>query len=64
MESVGRFQIVKAIIPLAELHDYSTSLRSMTQGRATYAREFSHYEPLPKDQEAKVIAEWQAEKEK
>jgi elongation factor G len=64
MESAGRFQIVKAQIPLAELHDYSTSLRSMTQGRATYAREFSHYDPLPKEFEAKVIAEWQAEKEK
>ena len=56
--------MVKAIIPLAELHDYSTSLRSMTQGRATYQRELSHYDPLPKELEAKVIVQSQAEKEK
>ena len=61
MESAGRFQVVKAHIPLAELHDYSTSLRSMTQGRATYTRTFSHYETLPKDLEAKIIAESQEE---
>ncbi|MBC8181898.1 elongation factor G [candidate division KSB1 bacterium] len=64
MESAGRFQVVKAQIPLAELNDYSTSLRSMTQGRATYSREFSHYDPLQKDVEAKVVAESKAEKEK
>ncbi len=63
MESVGRFQVVKALIPLAELHDYATALRSMTQGRARYTREFSHYDPLPKDLEAKVIAESQQEEE-
>ena len=61
MESAGRFQVVKALIPLAELHDYSTALRSMTQGRAKYTREFSHYEPVPKDLEAKIIAESQKE---
>ncbi|HDQ00696.1 MAG TPA: elongation factor G [bacterium] len=64
MEASGRFQVVRAQIPLAELYDYSTSLRSMTQGRATYTREFSHYELLPKDLEAKVTAEYQEEKEK
>ncbi len=57
MEAQGRFQVVKAQVPLAELHNYSTSLRSMTQGRATYARELSHYDPVPKESEAKVIAE-------
>jgi len=64
MGASGRFQVVKAQIPLAELHDYSTSLRSMTQGRATYTREFSHYDPMPKDLEAKVIAESKEEDEK
>jgi len=63
MESAGRLQVVKALIPLAELHDYSTALRSMTQGRAKYSREFSHYDPVPKDVEAKVIAESQQEEE-
>ncbi|HOC26273.1 MAG TPA: elongation factor G, partial [bacterium] len=62
MESIGRFQVVKAKIPLAELHGYSSTLRSLTQGRANYSRKFSHYDPMPKEVEAKVIAEAQAEK--
>ena len=62
MESIGRFQVVKAKIPLAELHNYSSTLRSLTQGRASYTRKFSHYDPMPKEIEAKVIAEAQAEK--
>lgn len=63
MESQGRFQLVKAKVPLGELHDYATKLRSMTSGRASYTRTFSHYDPAPKDVEAKIIAESQAEKE-
>jgi len=62
MESIGRFQVVKAKIPLAELHNYSSTLRSLTQGRASYTRKFSHYDPMPKEVETKVIAEAQAEK--
>jgi len=62
MESIGRFQVVKAKVPLAELHGYSSTLRSLTQGRANYTRKFSHYDPMPKEVEAKVIAEAQAEK--
>jgi len=57
MESQGRFQVVKALIPLAELHNYATTLRSMTQGRATYTRQLSHYDPVPKELEAKIIQE-------
>ncbi len=62
MESQGRFQVVKAKIPLAELHNYSNTLRSLTSGRASYTRKFSHYDPMPKEVETKVIAEAQAEK--
>ncbi len=57
MEAEGRFQVVKALVPLAELHNYATQLRSITQGRATHKRTLSHYDPVPKDAEAKVIAE-------
>lgn len=64
MDSAGRFQVVKAQIPLAELHNYSTTLRSMTQGRATFTRELSHYDPVPKEVEAKVIAESREEENK
>ena len=60
-ESQGRFQLVKAQVPLAELHNYATTLRSLTSGRASHTRAFSHYSPVPKEIEAKVIAESQAE---
>jgi elongation factor G len=39
---------VKALVPLAEMFGYSTSLRSLTQGRATYTMEFKHYAGVPK----------------
>jgi elongation factor G len=61
MESQGRFQVVKALVPLAELHNYATTLRSMTQGRATYTRQLSHYDPVPKELEARIIQESQQE---
>ncbi|MBI3534900.1 MAG: elongation factor G [Deltaproteobacteria bacterium] len=40
-------QIVKAEVPLATMFGYSTVMRSLSQGRATYTMEFSHYEPVP-----------------
>lgn len=64
MEAQGRFQVVKALVPLAELHNYATTLRSITQGRATHTRRLSHYDPVPKEVEAKIIQEAQEEKEK
>ncbi|MBI2092574.1 MAG: elongation factor G [Deltaproteobacteria bacterium] len=41
--------IVVAQVPLAKMFGYATSLRSVTQGRATYTMQFSHYEPVPKN---------------
>lgn len=41
-------KVVKAEVPLAEMFGYSTDLRSMTQGRATYSMEFKHYSEAPK----------------
>ena len=43
----GPLQVVRAQIPLAELFGYTTSLRSMTQGRATASMEFDHYAIVP-----------------
>ncbi len=43
----GRVQVVRAIVPLAEMFGYATELRSRSQGRGTYTMEFSHYEPVP-----------------
>lgn len=44
MEMQGGTQIIRAFVPLAEMFGYSTSLRSITQGRAAFSMEFSHYE--------------------
>ncbi|MBV9356217.1 MAG: elongation factor G, partial [Chloroflexi bacterium] len=45
----GNAQVVRAKVPLAEMFGYATDLRSMTQGRATYSMQFSHYQAVPKD---------------
>ncbi len=42
-----RTQVVQAFVPLAQMFGYATDLRSMTQGRATYSMEFSHYAEVP-----------------
>jgi len=55
MEPSGVFQIVKAQVPLAELYQYATHLRSLTQGNGAYLRSFSHYEMMPPDSAQKVI---------
>jgi elongation factor G len=44
MEMQGSTQIIRGFVPLAEMFGYSTSLRSITQGRAAFSMEFSHYE--------------------
>ena len=56
----GDVQIVKAIVPMAEMLNYESALRSMTQGRSNFTMEFSHYEEVPKNVQQKIIAEAQA----
>ena len=46
-ETRGNTQVVNAFIPLGETFGYSTQLRSLSQGRATYSMEFDHYEQVP-----------------
>lgn len=48
--------IIKCKVPLSEMFGYSTDLRSMTQGRATYSMHFSHYEEAPKAVSEEVIS--------
>jgi elongation factor G len=50
-------KIVSAMVPLAEMFGYATSLRSMTQGRASYSMEFDHYEEVPGNIARKIIGE-------
>ncbi|MEJ2103782.1 MAG: elongation factor G [Ignavibacteriaceae bacterium] len=63
MDSDGRFQIIKALVPLAELYKYSSHLRSLTQGRGVHTRKFDHYEEMPKEIEQKVIEEYKRSRE-
>lgn len=58
MESDGRFQKIKAYVPLAELYKYASHLRSLTQGRGTHKRAFAYYEEVPKEVEQKIIDEY------
>jgi len=48
-DMVGGGKAIKAEVPLSEMFGYSTTLRSMTQGRATYTMEFKHYSEAPKN---------------
>ncbi|WP_126444103.1 elongation factor G [Sulfuricystis multivorans] len=51
----GGIKIIKAEVPLAEMFGYSTQLRSLTQGRATYTMEFKHYSEAPKNVAEAII---------
>lgn len=57
IEADGPFQKIIAQVPESELHRYSTSLRSMTQGRGIHTARFSHYEAMPRHVQDKVVAE-------
>jgi elongation factor G len=47
METLTNVQVIESRVPLAEMFGYATDLRSVTQGRATFHMQFSHYEPVP-----------------
>jgi elongation factor G len=55
-DMVGGGKVIKAEVPLAEMFGYSTSLRSQTQGRATYTMEFKQYAEAPKNVADEVIS--------
>jgi elongation factor G len=52
----GGGKIIRAEVPLSEMFGYSTSLRSATQGRATYSMEFKHYSEAPKNVTDAIIS--------
>ncbi|QPF72155.1 elongation factor G [Roseateles sp. DAIF2] len=54
-DMVGGGKVIKAEVPLSEMFGYSTSLRSATQGRATYTMEFKHYSEAPKNVAEAII---------
>ncbi|MBB5181737.1 elongation factor G [Planomicrobium koreense] len=55
MESRGNAQVVRAMVPLAEMFGYATSLRSNTQGRGVFSMHFDHYEEVPKSISEEII---------
>ena len=55
MTQRGEAQVIDATVPLSEMFGYSTRLRSMSQGRAVYSMEFSHYEEVPKSKSEEII---------
>jgi elongation factor G len=63
MDAKGPFQIIRAKVPLSELYNYATRLRSITQGRGIFRRTFSHYEEVPGDVQQRIVDEYKAAKE-
>jgi elongation factor G len=63
MDSEGHYQKVIAKIPLAELYRYSSTLRSLSQGRSKYTMKFSEYAPVPMDLQQTLINEYKAQEE-
>jgi elongation factor G len=55
LEMLGSAQVIRAEVPLAAMFGYVNNLRSMTQGRATYTMQFSHYAPVPPAVAAKIV---------
>lgn len=55
MELRGKMQIIRSKVPLAEMFGYSTNLRSMSQGRATYTMQFAFYEETPKAVQQTIV---------
>ncbi|MGD0283317.1 MAG: elongation factor G [Dissulfurispiraceae bacterium] len=61
MEQRSGAQVIKAMVPLADMFGYSTDLRSKTQGRATYTMQFSNYEEVPKNIMEGIVAKVKGE---
>ena len=55
-------QVIKATVPLAEMFGYATTIRSMTQGRAIYSMQFSHYAEVPKSVADEIVEKTQSNK--
>lgn len=60
MNARGKYQELKAQVPLAEVLTYAPTLTSMTSGRGTYTMSFSHMEPVPYNIQEKIVAEVKA----
>ncbi len=59
----GGFIVIKAQVPLSEVTQYNSQLKSVTGGRGSYSMELSHYEPVPGNVQAQVVAQYKKEAE-
>ena len=57
MSDRANVKVVDAMVPLAEMFGYATSLRSMSQGRASYTMEFDHYAEAPSNITEEIIGD-------
>lgn len=55
MDSEGKYQTIKSKVPLAEMYKYSTTLRSITQGRGSFSTKFSNFELVPNNVQEELI---------
>jgi len=63
VDSSGRYQIIRSLTPLAELDRYSTTLRSLTQGRGTYSEKFHAYQAMPSELQHKLVSGYNEEEQ-
>jgi len=61
MDSEGEFQKIRAKVPLAEMNKYSTTLSSITSGRASYGMKFADYQQVPADVQNEIIKKYEEE---
>ena len=61
MSSEKGFQVLRAKVPLAELHKYSTTLSSLTSGRASFTMELAEYTQVPADIQERLLKEYEEE---
>jgi elongation factor G len=62
-EADGRYQVIRAMVPQAEMYKYASHLRSITQGRGMHSARVAHYEEVPRELADRVIATARAERE-
>jgi elongation factor G len=58
----GNYTVIEAEVPLSEMFGYSTTLRSLTQGKAEFTMEFATFKPVPKSVSEELIKAYQEEK--
>jgi elongation factor G len=61
MDNEGAFHIIHAKIPLAEMNKYSTTLSSITSGRASYSMKFAEYQQVPAEVQSEIIKKYEEE---